>query len=165
MNSPDFATSPACLGWSAHNRHTVACMHQFLYILRWPPVPVVWFMSESRAVAMEHARISPIDLFQQFWNGSHRERVITCVFRTDIFLWIDRTPFSTFIAVFTARPIFETKNLYSEEIKTLQGAWPYVTAFPISLILAVDRVRHIYWTGFSRNGSVTMTKREVPKCC
>ena len=21
------------------------------------------------------------------------------------------------------------------------------------------------WTGFSRNGSVTMTKREVPKCC
>ena len=52
-NWPEFAASPTLFGWPACNcnRHTVACMHQFSYILRWSPVPVVWFMSESRAVA------------------------------------------------------------------------------------------------------------------
>ena len=54
MNWPDFATSPALLGWPARNRHTAACIHRFSHILRRPPVPVVWFMSESRAVANEH---------------------------------------------------------------------------------------------------------------
>ena len=53
-NWPNFATSPALLGWPARNRHTAACIHRFSHILRWPPEPVVWFMSESRAVANEH---------------------------------------------------------------------------------------------------------------
>ena len=44
-----------------HNRHTVACMHRFFYILRRPPELAVWFMSKSRAVASEHARIE-VDL-------------------------------------------------------------------------------------------------------
>ena len=54
MNWPNFAASPALLGWPARNRHTAACIHRFSHILRWPPEPVVWFMSESRAVANEH---------------------------------------------------------------------------------------------------------------
>ena len=53
-NWPNFAASPALLGWPARNRHTAACIHRFSHILRWPPEPVVWFMSESRAVANEH---------------------------------------------------------------------------------------------------------------
>ena len=32
-------------------------MHRFSYMLRWPPKPAVWFMSEWRAVAIEQARI------------------------------------------------------------------------------------------------------------
>ena len=54
MNWPNFAVSPALLGWPARNRHTAACIHRFSHILRWPPELVVWFMSESRAVANEH---------------------------------------------------------------------------------------------------------------
>ena len=54
MNWPNFATSPALLGWPARNRHTAACIHRFSHVVRRPPVPVVWFMSESRAVANEH---------------------------------------------------------------------------------------------------------------
>ena len=53
-NWPNFTASPALFGWPAHNRHTAACIHRFSHILRWPPEPVVWFMSESRAVANEH---------------------------------------------------------------------------------------------------------------
>ena len=53
-NWPNFSASPALLGWPARNRHTAACIHRFSHILRWPPEPVVWFMSESRAVANEH---------------------------------------------------------------------------------------------------------------
>ena len=53
-NWPNFAASPALLGRPARNRHTAACIHRFSHILRWPPEPVVWFMSESRAVANEH---------------------------------------------------------------------------------------------------------------
>ena len=51
INWPDFAASTARLGWPACNRHTVACIHRFSHILRLPPEPVVWFMSESGAVA------------------------------------------------------------------------------------------------------------------
>ena len=54
MNWPNFAASPALRGWSACNRHHAACIHRFSHILRWPPEPVLWFMSESRAVAIEH---------------------------------------------------------------------------------------------------------------
>ena len=54
MNWSNFAASPALLGWPARNRHTAACIHRFSHILRRSPVPVVWFMSESRAVANEH---------------------------------------------------------------------------------------------------------------
>ena len=54
MNWPNFAASPALLGWPARNRHTAACIHRFSRLLRTPPVPVVWIMSESRAVANEH---------------------------------------------------------------------------------------------------------------
>ena len=57
MNWPDFAALPAHLGWPACNRHTVACMHRFSHILRWPPEPAVWFMFESGAVTGELARI------------------------------------------------------------------------------------------------------------
>ena len=53
-NWPNFAASPALLGWPARNRHTAACINRFSHILRWPPEPVVWFMSESRAVANDH---------------------------------------------------------------------------------------------------------------
>ena len=56
MNWPNFATSPACLGWPAFNRHTVACKHRLTHILWWPPEPAVWFMSEWRAVAIEQAK-------------------------------------------------------------------------------------------------------------
>ena len=56
MNWPDFAALPARLGWPARNRHTVACMHRLSHILGWPREPAVWFMSEWRAVANEHAR-------------------------------------------------------------------------------------------------------------
>ena len=69
MNWPDFAASPALLGWPARNRHTAACIHRFSHILRWPPKPVVWFMSESRAVANEHEgykRTPPI-ISSSFW--------------------------------------------------------------------------------------------------
>ena len=55
-NSPDFAASPACLGWPARSRHTAACMHQFFHILGRPGEPVVWFTSESGAVGSEQAR-------------------------------------------------------------------------------------------------------------
>ena len=55
MNWFDFAVPLAHLGWSAQNRHTVACMHQFSYILRWPPEPAVCFMSELRVIKIEHA--------------------------------------------------------------------------------------------------------------
>ena len=51
MNWPDFAVSPPRLGWPACSRHTVACIHRFFYMLTLPPMPVVWFMSESGAVA------------------------------------------------------------------------------------------------------------------
>ena len=57
MNWPDFAASQARLGWPAHNRHTVACMHRSSHILRWPPEPAVWLMSELGAVAGEQAMI------------------------------------------------------------------------------------------------------------
>ena len=57
MNWPDFAASPVRLGWPARNRHTLACTHQFSHIIKWPPKPAVWFMSEWRAVTIEHARI------------------------------------------------------------------------------------------------------------
>ena len=73
LNWPDFAASPALLGWPARSRHTVACMHRFSHILlRRPPEPAVWFMSEWRAVAIEHARkiCGPTDHFQQFWNAT-----------------------------------------------------------------------------------------------
>ena len=53
-NWPNFAASPALLGWPARNRHTAACIHRFSHILRWQLEPVVWFMSESRAFANEH---------------------------------------------------------------------------------------------------------------
>ena len=53
-NWPNFAASPALLCWPARNRHTAACIHRFSHILGRPPEPVVWFMSESRAVANEH---------------------------------------------------------------------------------------------------------------
>ena len=43
MNWPDFATSPALLGWPARNRHTAACMHRFSHILMTTEL-VVWFM-------------------------------------------------------------------------------------------------------------------------
>ena len=69
MNWPNFAASPALLGWPARNRHTAACIHRFSHILRWPPEPVVWFMSESRAVANEHKgykRTLPI-ISSSFW--------------------------------------------------------------------------------------------------
>ena len=56
MNWPDFAASPARLGWPACKRHTVACMHWFSHILRWPPEPAVWFMSELGEVASEQGR-------------------------------------------------------------------------------------------------------------
>ena len=68
-NWPDFAAAPARLGWPARNRHTVACIHRFSHILRWPPEPAVWFMSESRAVANEyegHKRTIPI-ISSSFW--------------------------------------------------------------------------------------------------
>ena len=54
MNWPNFAASPALLGWPARNRHTAACIRRFSHIFGRPPEPVVWFMSESRAVANEH---------------------------------------------------------------------------------------------------------------
>ena len=69
MNWPNFAASPALLGWPARNRHTAACIHRFFHIFRRPPVPVVWFMSESRAVANEHEgykRTIPI-ISSSFW--------------------------------------------------------------------------------------------------
>ena len=69
MNWPNFAASPALLGWPARNRHTAACILRFSHILRWPPEPVVWFMSESRAVANEHEghkRTLPI-ISSSFW--------------------------------------------------------------------------------------------------
>ena len=62
MNWPKF-------GWPARNRHTAACVHRFSHILRWPPKPVVWFMSESREVANEHEgykRTLPI-ISSSFW--------------------------------------------------------------------------------------------------
>ena len=54
MNWPNFAASPALLGWPARNGHTAACIRRFSHIFGRPPEPVVWFMSESRAVANEH---------------------------------------------------------------------------------------------------------------
>ena len=69
MNWPNFAASPALLGWPARNRHTAACIHRFSHLLRTPPVPVVWIMSESRAVANEHEghkRTIPI-ISSSFW--------------------------------------------------------------------------------------------------
>ena len=69
MNLPNFAASPALLGWPARNRHTVACIHRFSHVLTWPSEPVVWFMSESRAVANEHERYKrtlPI-ISSSFW--------------------------------------------------------------------------------------------------
>ena len=69
MNWPNFAVSPALLGWPARNRHTAACIHRFSHLLRTPPVPVVWIMSESRAVANEHEghkRTIPI-ISSSFW--------------------------------------------------------------------------------------------------
>ena len=52
---PDPISLPR-LSWTARNRHTVTCMHQFSHILRWPPEPAVWFMSNWRAVSIEQAR-------------------------------------------------------------------------------------------------------------
>ena len=69
MNWPNFAASPVLFGWPARNRHTAACIHRFSHILRWPPEPVVWFMSVSRAVANEHEghkRTLPI-ISSSFW--------------------------------------------------------------------------------------------------
>ena len=57
MNWPDFAASPARVGRPARSRHTLACMHRFSHIFRWPPEPAVWFMSEWRAVTNDQARI------------------------------------------------------------------------------------------------------------
>ena len=70
MNWPDFCASPALLGWPTRNRHNAACIHQFSHILRRPPVPIVWFMSESRLVANEHEghkRAIPI-ISSSFWR-------------------------------------------------------------------------------------------------
>ena len=88
MNWPNFAASPALLGWPARNRHTAACIHRFSHILRWPPEPVVWFMSESRAVANEHEghkRTLPI-ISSSFWmtvgvKGIKKTRSLSQVFR------------------------------------------------------------------------------------
>ena len=69
MNWPNFAASPALLGWPARNRHTAACIHRSSHILRRPCEPVVWFMFESRAVANEHEghkRTIPI-ISSSFW--------------------------------------------------------------------------------------------------
>ena len=69
MNWPNFAASPALLGWPARNRHTAACIHRFSHLLGTPPEPVVWIMSESRAVANEHEghkRTIPI-ISSSFW--------------------------------------------------------------------------------------------------
>ena len=77
LNWPDFAATPTRLRWPARSRHTVTCMHWFSHILRQSPVPVVWFMSEWRAVTIEQARkiCGSTDHFQQFWNGYGRQRV------------------------------------------------------------------------------------------
>ena len=75
MNWPNFAAPPTLLGWPARNRHTAACIHRFSHILRWPPEPVVWFMSESRAVANEHEgykRTLPI-ISSSFWMAVSRK--------------------------------------------------------------------------------------------
>ena len=80
MNWPDFATSPALLGWPARNRHTETCIHRFSHILRRPPVPVVWFMSESRAVANEHKghkRTIPI-ISSSFWMTVVLKGLLQC---------------------------------------------------------------------------------------
>ena len=69
MNWPNFAASPAFLGWPARNRHTAACIHRRSHLLRTPPVPVVWIMSEPRAVANKHKghkRTIPI-ISSSFW--------------------------------------------------------------------------------------------------
>ena len=82
MNWPNFATSPALLGWPARNRHTAACIHRFSHILRWPPEPVVWFMSESRAVANEHEeykRTLPI-ISSSFWMAVGLKGLYNAIF-------------------------------------------------------------------------------------
>ena len=82
MNWPNFAASPALLGWPARNRHTAACIHRFSHMLRRPPVPVVWFMSESRAVANEHEghkRTIPI-ISSSFWMTVVLKGLIQCNF-------------------------------------------------------------------------------------
>ena len=56
LNWPDFAAWPTLPCWPAHSRHTVACMHRFSHILSLSPEPAVWFMSEWRAVRIDHAR-------------------------------------------------------------------------------------------------------------
>ena len=105
MNWPNFAMSPALLGWPACNRHTAACVHRFSHILRWPPEPVVWFMSESRAIANEHEgykRTLPI-ISSSFWMAVGLRGLYNAIFNslynplrpigrqwpTRIDLWID----------------------------------------------------------------------------
>ena len=97
--------SPALLGWPARNRHTAACVHRFSHILRWPPEPVVWFMSELRAVANEHEgykRTLPI-ISSSFWMAVGLRGLYNAIFYslynplrpvgrqwpTRIDLWID----------------------------------------------------------------------------
>ena len=86
MNWPKFVALPALLGWPARNRvnrHTAACVHRFSHILRWPPEPVVWFMSESRAVANEHEgykRTLPI-ISSSFWKAVGLRRDIFFLYR------------------------------------------------------------------------------------
>ena len=78
LNWPDFAAWPTLPSWPAHSKHTVACMHRFSHILlRVSPEPAVWFMSEWRAVRIDHARkiCGSTDHFQPFWNGYGREGV------------------------------------------------------------------------------------------
>ena len=43
--------------FKCHAADTMAFIHKFFYALGWPPESAVWFMSESRVVAIKHARI------------------------------------------------------------------------------------------------------------
>ena len=73
-NCPDSAALPAFLGSPAHSRHTVACMHRHSHILSVSPVPVVWIMSEWRAV--DRAGTSTYEdlpiISSSFWIGCRR---------------------------------------------------------------------------------------------
>ena len=69
---------------NARNRHTAACIQRFSHILRWPPEPVVWFMSESRAVANEHEgykRTLPI-ISSSFWMDVGLKGLYNAIFHS-----------------------------------------------------------------------------------